>query len=328
MPPRPDRLPPLTALRAFEAAARHMSFQRAADELAVTPAALSYQIRQLEEHLGLPLFRRLNRAVELTEAGRRLQPGTAEAFGTLRAAVHALDSLRDDSRLTVTAAPAFTAKWLAPRIFHFVGDHPEIEVRIVASLRVMDLEREGVDAAIRFGLRSDPALYSQRLVGDRMTPMCAPGFAARVLEPGALSTVPLIHDDSLKPLCMVEANWGDWLEAAGIDRPGWERGARFSNAEHALAAATDGGAVVLGRTLLAEPELRRGLLVAPFDLAIDPEAHFSFLCPKGAEKRASIRAFLDWLRAEVAATPDPAPHLRVVRVPRLVAGARAVVAPF
>jgi LysR family glycine cleavage system transcriptional activator len=320
MSDRPTRLPPLTALRAFEAAARHMSFAKAADELSVTPAALSYQIKQLEDHLGLPLFHRLNRAVALTEAGKRLRPGVAEGFDALRGAVHALDSLREGRGLTVTAGPAFTAKWLAPRIYHFVGREPDIEVRIVASLRVMDFDRDGIDAAMRFGWRANPAHFSKPLFDEVLTPMCAPALAATLRDPADLRDAPLIHDDSMNQLGTV-ANWGDWLAAAGVERADWTRGARLSNADHALSAAAEGGAVALGRVSLAEPELRTGRLVAPFPLGIDPEARLRFICPKGAETGPSMATFLAWIDEELAATPDPLPGIEVVRVPRLVAAA-------
>jgi LysR family glycine cleavage system transcriptional activator len=322
MAERPDRLPPLTALRAFEAAARRMSFAKAADELSVTPAALSYQIKQLEDHLGVALFTRLNRAVELTEAGRLLRPGVAEGFEALRRAVRALDGLREGRGLTVTAGPAFTAKWLAPRIFHFVERRPDVEVRIVAALRVLDFDRDGVDAAIRFGLRADPHHFSEVLIRDRLAPLCAPATAARLRAPVDLLTAPLIHDDSMQTLGWAPT-WADWFEAAGLERPDWRRGSRFSNADHALSAAAEGSAVVLGRISLAEPELRAGRLVAPFDLALDPEAHYRFVCPKGAESRPAMAAFRAWLREEIAATPDPSPHLRVVTSARLAAAAAA-----
>ena len=313
---RADRLPPLTALRAFEAAARRLSFAKAAEELSVTPAALSYQIKQLEEHLGVALFRRLNRAVELTEAGRLLAPGTSEGFETLRRAVRALDALREDRGLVVTAGPAFTAKWLAPRVFHFIEKRPALEVRLVPSLRVLDFDRDGVDAAIRFGLHADPAHFSEVLILDRMTPVCAPALAERLRTPEDLAAVPLIHDDSMAPLGW-SPEWGDWLAAAGVERPDWRRGLRFSNADQAIAAAAEGGAVALGRVSLAEGELRQGRLIAPFDLAIDPEAHFRFVCPAGAETRPTTELFRAWLREEIEAAPDPLPHLRVVTVPRL-----------
>ena len=298
-----------------------MSFAKAADELAVTPAALSYQIKQLETHLGLPLFRRLNRAVELTEAGRLLRPGVAEGFEALRRAARALDALREDRGLVVTAGPAFTAKWLAPRIFHFVAARPDIEVRIVASLRVMDFARDEVDAAIRFALRPDRGLFSEMLIRDRMTPLCAPALAATLMRPEDLASPPLIHDDSMAALGWTP-EWGDWLAAAGVERAEWRRGLRFSNADQAIAAAVEGGAVALGRVSMAETELRDGRLVAPFDLAIDPEAHFHFVCPDGAETRPAMQAFRDWLRDELAAAPDPLPHLRVAKAPRLVEAAR------
>ena len=146
-----DRLPPLTALRAFDAAARHMSFAQAAAELNVTPAALSFQIKSLEEHLGTPLFHRLNRAVQLTEAGHALAPDAQAAFETLSAGWRAALRTQDHQSLIVTAGPAFTAKWLAPRLFEFAQAHPEIELRFSASLRIMDFARDNIDVAIRFG---------------------------------------------------------------------------------------------------------------------------------------------------------------------------------
>ena len=154
-----DRLPPLTALRAFDAAARHMSFAKAAAELNVTPAALSFQIKSLEEHLGQPLFRRLNRAVALTEAGRVLAPGSADGFQTLSDAWRAARRLQDTRTLSVTAGPAFTAKWMAPRFYEFAKAHPEIELQFFAGLRIMDFDRDEIDVAIRFGYGPDPELY-------------------------------------------------------------------------------------------------------------------------------------------------------------------------
>ena len=313
---RPRRLPPLTALRAFEAASRHMSFAKAADELAVTPAALSYQIKQLEEHLEARLFRRLNRSVDLTEAGRLLRPGVAEGFEAFRRSVRALEALREGNALVVTAGPAFTAKWLAPNIFDFVERHPEIEVRIVASLKLMEFEHDGVDVAVRFSAQDDPRRYSEILIRDRLTPLCTPELAENLHRPADLKGVPLIHDDSMTPLGFTPG-WGDWFASAGVNHDNWKRGARFSNADHAIAAALEGKAVVLGRVSLAEKELREGKLVAPFDIAIDPEAHFRFVCPLGNEERPALRAFRDWLFEKVSEVPDPAPRLRVMKAHRM-----------
>ncbi len=185
----PDRLPPLTALRAFEAAARHLSFAKAADELNVTPAALSFQIKSLEEHLGQPLFLRLNRAVKLTEAGRVLAPGTTEGFQTLTSAWRSTRRLQDDTTLNVTAGPAFTAKWLAPRLYDFARENPEIDLRFSATLRIMDFVLDEVDIAIRFGLhdKDDPNLWTKPLAREWVTPVMTPELAVEYPTPGVSS---------------------------------------------------------------------------------------------------------------------------------------------
>lgn len=321
MPTRPARLPPLTALRAFDAAARHMSFAKAADELAVTPAALSYQIKSLEEDLGVQLFRRLNRAVELTEAGKALAPGLAAGFASFRQALRELDRTRSNRPLVITAAPAFTAKWLAPRIYQFISRRPDTEIRLVASLKIMDFEADQVDAAIRFVLKPTPGVFSEVLIVDRMTPMCAPEIAATLKTPEDLRAATLIHDDSMAQL-PAHPLWSDWFEAAGADCPAMDRGPRFSGADHALSAAAEGLGVVLGRTSLAGDDLRSGRLAAPFDLAIDPVAHYRFVCPDGAETREDVAALLDWLRAVLAEGEDPLPGLRVTTPARLAAAAQ------
>jgi LysR family glycine cleavage system transcriptional activator len=299
----PDRLPPLTALRAFEAAARRMSFAQAAEELHVTPAALSYQIKQLEAHFGTPLFRRLNRAVELTEAGRALQPGAAEGFEAFRRAQAAVRRLSRDRPLVVTAGPAFTAKWLAPRLFRFAEAHPDIELRFVASLRLLDFERDEVDAAVRFGPGHDEGgLFSRRLWTDWVLPLCAPERAAGLARPADLAGHPLLHDDSLGAFPGAP-DWADWIAAAGGASgrdPG--RGPRFSNADHALDAAADNAGVVLGRLLLAERDLAAGRLVAPFGRALPVGAEYRFVCPAGAERSPRLAAFLEWLEAGMAAS--------------------------
>ena len=300
-----DRLPPLGALAAFDAAARRLSFRRAAEDLFVTPAALSWRIRQLEDHFGTPLFRRLNRAVELTEAGRALAPGVAEGFAALHAAHRAVRRLAEPRALAVTAGPAFTAKWLAPRLFRFAADHPEVELRFVASLRLMDFARDRVDAAIRFGPGGDgPGLFSRPLWRDWLIPLAAPALAADLARPADLAGRPLLHDDSLAEGRFAEAGrgWAAWLEAAGVP-PGAvdpSRGPRFSNADHALDAAADGAGVVLGRLLLAERELASGRLVAPFARALPIEATYRFVCPAGGESAPRTAAFLAWLEAEMA----------------------------
>ena len=292
----PDRLPPLTALRAFEAAARHMSFSKAAAELFVTPAALSYQIKQLEEHLGIPVFRRLNRAVELTEAGQALRPGVEEAFAELRQAVRAVTKLRDHTGLTITAGPAFTAKWLSPRFFRFANAHPDIELRFVASLKQLDFVRDGVDAAIRFGETEPHGMYSEILSDEWVTPVCVPEMAEGIRAAGHLADQHLLHDESIDFLSD-PPDWAKWLRQTG-DPADPTHGTHFTNADHAIDVALEGAGVALGRIVLIERYLKSGRLVAPFDSGMRMGAHYRFLCPEGAEDSGTTGLLLAWLREE------------------------------
>ncbi|MEO1677041.1 MAG: transcriptional regulator GcvA [Pseudomonadota bacterium] len=304
-----DRLPPLTALRAFEAAARHLSFARAAEELSVTPAALSFQIKSLEAHLGQPVFRRLNRAVELTAAGRALAPGLTDGFDALAAAWRAARRVGDTRALTVTAGPAFTAKWLAPRLFLFAQAHPEIDLRFVATLRSLDFDRDEVDVAIRFGFAAPTALYSRSILSDWIAPMAAPEVAAKLTSYGDMRAATLLHQDDIGFLDP-PIDWGEWFRLAGLGAAP-TTGPRFSNADHAIDAAVAGVGVVLGRSSLAARDVAEGRLVIPLDLAMTTEAHYRFLCPKGAETRPQIAAFLEWLSAQ-AAENDLAPPARLI----------------
>ncbi|MEM7295191.1 MAG: transcriptional regulator GcvA [Pseudomonadota bacterium] len=295
-----DRLPPLTALRAFEAAARHLSFAKAASELSVTPAALSFQIKSLEEHLGAPVFRRLNRAVELTEVGRTLSPGCSEGFRTLGTAWAQAKRLLDTQHLTVTAGPAFTAKWLAPRLYEFAQAHPEVELRFSASLRLVDIDRDDVDVAIRFGYGPDDGLYSLPLAEEWVSPAMTPELAACYPTPETLTKAPLIFDtsiDFLKP----RADWAAWFRAVGIDHTP-RHGPAFTQADHAVDAALSGVGVVLGRRALVVKEIQDGRLVAPYKVALNTGATFRFLCPLGTEERPQVAAFRSWVVSEVEKT--------------------------
>lgn len=295
-----DRLPPLTALRAFDAAARHMSFARAAAELNVTPAALSFQIKSIEDHLGTPLFRRLNRAVELTEAGRTLAPGAAEGFQTLTKAWRNTRRLNDTRTLTVTAGPAFTSKWLAPRLYEFAQSHPDIELRFSASLRIIDFDLDEVDVAIRFGLGNDKDVYSDPLNREWMTPMMTSRLAEQIKTPEDLQKAVLIHDDSIS-FFKSPADWAAWCRAAGITID-TSHGPRFSQADHAIDAAISGAGVILGRVSLATQALETGLLVAPFKVGLVCDAHFRFICPLGSEMRPNIAAFHRWIKDKMRAS--------------------------
>ncbi|MEO0372307.1 MAG: transcriptional regulator GcvA [Pseudomonadota bacterium] len=297
----PDRLPPLTALRAFDAAARHMSFQKAASELNVTPAALSFQIKSLEAHLGAPLFRRLNRAVELTEAGRALAPGAQDGFEALAAAWRQASRINDQSSLTVTAGPAFTATWLAPRLFSFAQAHPEIELRLTANFALIDLTRSEVDVAIRFGYGPDPdELYSEPFLNDWVTPVMSPELAAQFPGLNGLQKIPLIH---AKDITFLDppADWPAWFRAAGLPDRDWT-GQQYSQADHAIDAALSGAGAVMARISFAGRFIREGRLVAPFRPALDTIAHYRFVCVKGAETLPNICAFREWLFDQVAIT--------------------------
>lgn len=298
----PDRLPPLTSLRAFDAAARHMSFAKAAEELFVTPAALSYQIKQLEEHLGVQLFHRLNRAVELTEEGKAIQPGIAEGFDALRGAIRQLSKIRNTNELTITAGPAFTAKWLAPRFFRFADAHPELELRFVATLRNLDFHRDGVDAAIRFGTSPPPNLYSEVLAEEWLTPVCTPEMAEQISETKRLTGLQLLHDESMEAI-KPAPNWKRWAELSGMEVD-WEHGAHFTNADHAVDVALEGGGIALGRIVFVQRYLESGQLAAPFRSAMWAGGQFRFVCPQGDETIPKIATLLGWLRSEIAAVAD------------------------
>ncbi|SPF77649.1 transcriptional regulator GcvA [Pseudoprimorskyibacter insulae] len=291
-----DRLPPLTALRAFDAAARHMSFAKAADELSVTPAALSFQIKSLETHLGAPVFRRLNRAVELTPAGEKLADALRDGFDRITAGWRAALRETRGKSLTVTAGPVITAKWLAPRIFEFARNHPGIELRFAASIRRMDFARDDVDAAIRFGTGPDEGLYSHPLLAEWVSPAMTPALAEKYKTPGSLLQAPLIVDESLEFLSPVP-DWTAWFKANGMTVAA-PSGARFSQADHAMDAALAGTGVLLARRSLAAHDLHSGRLVAPFDVAVSTKGQLRFVCPQSATKRPEVEAFLAWVLSE------------------------------
>jgi LysR family glycine cleavage system transcriptional activator len=293
-----DRLPPLTALRAFEAAARHMSFSRAADELNVTPAALSFQIKSLEEHLGVPVFRRLNRAVELTEEGELLAPGVSDGFDALQSAWRAINRRLDSSTLTVTAGPAFTAKWLAPRLFSFAKENPDIELRFSAGLRLVDFARDDVDVAIRFGQDFNETLFSKTLIEDWVAPMMSPELASRIGNLTDLRKLPLLHQDDTRFL-NPPINWESYFATVKVPYSE-EHGPRFSQADHAVDAALAGGGVVLGRLSLTETYLLDGRLVMPDKRVLKTGGSYRIVCPTGHERRPQVARFIEWVVREMS----------------------------
>lgn len=295
------RLPPLNALRAFEASARHLSFARAAEELAVTPAAISHQVRQLEEVLGTPLFRRLTRRVALTESGLALLPGLTEGFDRLASAVDDLRAADRQGRLTVAVAPSFAAKWLVPRIERFNQANPDIDVLIMPGMQLSDFRTDGIDVAIRYGRGDYTGLISEALFEESITPMCAPALlrGERPLRvPGDLAAHTLIHDDSLTVIGPLP-DWAMWLRLAGAEAVDATRGPRFLYSDHAMSAAIDGHGVILGRRSLARPDIAAGRLVCPFELSLPIDFSYYLVRPDVATPRPKVERFRAWVLAEI-----------------------------
>lgn len=294
-------LPHVNSLRVFEAVARHMSFSRAAAELNLTPSALSHQIRTLEDHFGQPLFKRMNRSIALTQAGRRLLPGVEQGLLLLNDAVAELAAPHSDTRLVVSTGPAFAAKWLVPRLHRFVDAHPDIEILVSANMKNIDFVTGDADVGIRFGLGDYDGLEAEPLLEETATPACTPEIAARLTSPAALAGASLLHDDSIRHLPDVPG-WADWLAAAGASSVDPSRGLRFNHAEHALDAAAAGAGVVLARQSLAAGDIRIGRLVTPFALKLPIRPRFHLVGLPATFRRRAAATFRDWVRQEIAET--------------------------
>ncbi len=300
------RLPGLVALRSFESAARHLSFTRAAEELGVTPAAVSHQIRTLEEQLGIRLFWRTSRAMRLTAAGGELQRGVAEALSALSAVVERLRGGDGRRTVTMTATPSFAAKWLVPRLDHFRQRHPEVDVRIDVSERLIDFAREDAHIGVRFGNGVYPGLRVDRLFEETVFPVCSPRLvtgAHPLRHPRDLRHHTLIHSE-WQAQGATWPNWRMWLLAAEVDGIDPTRGLHFSQTALAIQAAIDGQGVVLGNTSLVADDLAAGKLVRPFELALEGTANFGYyvVSPRSTADLPLIRAFRDWLFEEAGET--------------------------
>jgi LysR family transcriptional regulator, glycine cleavage system transcriptional activator len=295
-------MPPLNALKAFEATARHLSFTKAAAELHVTPAALSHQIRGLEDLLGLKLFFRRARAIELTDAARLIYPGIQTGFENLRQAVERLEPSRQDRVLVVSATPGLTAKWLAPKLYRFLARHPDIDTRISAGSSYVNFATDGVDVGIRLSAGNHPDLYVEKLSDEWLLPLCSPKLldgAHPLRSPKDLVHFTLIQVD----LPGVVPTWSDWFQMAGVDGIDSTRGLRLNVADHALDAASESAGVVLAYKLVASRDIGLGRLVIPFGPEIPlPGRSYFFVCQKGHEKRAPVKAFRDWIFAEIEET--------------------------
>ncbi|MFI4988631.1 MAG: transcriptional regulator GcvA [Alphaproteobacteria bacterium] len=301
------RLPPLKALPDFEAAARHLSFTKAAAELHVTHGAVSRQVKALEEALGVKLFRRLNRALRLTDEGQAYVGTVRELLERLAETGERLRAREEKGGLTVSTTYSFTTKWLMPRLMRFRERHPEIDVRLQANDQLVDFAREEVDLVIRYGGGRYAGLAAEQLTTDDYVPVCSPallGGAHPLRKPADLRHHVLLHEeDALRqdiPGEPAAVGWRLWLKAAGVDGVDAGRGPIFSHSSMVLEAAINGEGVALGRTALIGDDLAAGRLVKPFALELKVSLAYYIVYPPRRLERPKVRAFRDWLHEEAA----------------------------
>ena len=292
------RLPSLNGLRAFEVAARHLSFTNAAAELNVTQTAISHQIRRLEQELGVRLFVRQNRALTLTAEARDYLPGVRAAFNDLRLATDRLLRKDNDHVLTVSTLASLAAKWLLPRLSMFQEEHPGIDVRITTSTSLVDFKSGDVDAAIRYGRGQWPGLRADWLMADQLFPVCSPALVTGekpLRRPEDLADRTLLHSSG-----GYDDDWRLWLTAAGLP-PNISRqpGLTFDLIFMTVQAAIDGIGVAMGRTSYVEADIAKGRLVVPFKIALPADAGFYLVSPEARAESPKLSAFRQWLLASV-----------------------------
>lgn len=298
----PRHLPSLTGLRAYEAAARHLSFKQASEELHVTPAAISQQIRGLEEILGKKLFVRRNRSLCLTETGEAMLPDVSDGFDALARATATAITPKTRSVLKVASAPAFASKWLVGNLSKFTQrEHtPDMDVCIFASHDVVDYALEEIDIGIRYGRGNYPGLVSEKLLDDALIPVTSPQRqqAGAISASGDLADVVLLHDDSLA-FDRSFPTWSDWLEANAVENVDPSLGPRFNTASDAIAAAIEGTGVLLARRSLVMSDIAAGRLKRLFDMEFPLDHGFHLVYRQGVLERPEVAAFRDWLLEEL-----------------------------
>jgi LysR family glycine cleavage system transcriptional activator len=293
-------------LKVFWAAARHGSFVKAASELHVTASAVSLQIRQLEDELGLKLFDRTPRGLALTAVGARVLPDVTSAFERLRDTFAALGVDQDSAHaLTVSAAPSFATKWLLPRLSRFVEANPDIEVSIKATVELADFVANEADLGIRYGHGDYPDLVTELLMREMVFPVCSPAMlAASPLSTAALlTTATLLHDDSADQHEALPG-WKMWLRAAGIDGVDWKRGPRFNQTALAIEAAAGGLGVALAPAVLVAGDLASGRLVRLASAEVSEPFAYYLVYPKDRAEREPVQIFRSWLQTELAGNAE------------------------
>ncbi|WP_394824810.1 transcriptional regulator GcvA [Pendulispora albinea] len=288
-------LPSLSALQAFEAAARHLSVKRAAEELAVTPTAVSHQLRRLELDLGVRLFHRRPRQLLITEEGQRLYPVLRDGFDAFAKAIRSL-ARSERKAIVLSATQAFAARWLLPRMAQFRARFPDFTLHLHASDDVVDLRAREVDVAIRYGHGNYPGLAVESLFADTFFPVCSP--ALKVRKPADLRARPLLHFE-WRRTGPKTPTWGRWLKKAGIERKDTPSDVVFSEESHAIAAAIAGHGVALLSSLLVQDELTRGTLIRPFGPSL-PGFHYHLVHLPETASEAGVVAIRTWLREELA----------------------------
>ena len=296
-----NALPALDLLVGFESAARHLSFTRAGEELRLTQSAVSRQIKELEDQLGVPLFQRRHRALALTEAGKQFYAAAAQVLTTMRTATERLRTQAGKQSLAVTTTHSFAAMWLIPRLASFTGAHPGIDVRITAETRVQDLGRDGLDLAIRHGPASLAGAHAVRVFGERVCPVCSPRLlkdkAKPLREPRDLRLHTLLQYDDPEGR-HPWLHWKSWLEIERIADLRPANTMTFSGYEQIIPAAIAGHGVALGRSPLLKDLLASGELAAPFKSSADPaRAYYAITAPHAAG-RPEVQAFVAWLKQE------------------------------
>jgi LysR family transcriptional regulator, glycine cleavage system transcriptional activator len=290
-------LPQLNALRSFEAAARHESFTRAADELCVTQGAVSHQVKALEAALGLKLFNRERHGLIITDAGHDYLAVVRDAFDRIALGTDRLLQRQNSGVITVSMSPDFAAKWLVSRLGRFTQAHPEIELKVSATMHHVDFAREDVDLAIRHGDGHWLGLDAVNLCAEELFPVCCPallGSRRGIHSPEDVLQFPLLHLNDWR-------YWSKWLEAAGASGEGLLHGPILNHASMLIDAAIDGQGIALARTALAAADLINGRLVRPFQTSLSLKNTYWIVCPKAASALPKIVAFRDWLLAEAAA---------------------------
>lgn len=289
------RLPPMSTLRSFEAAARLLSFSRAADELLVTHGAVSRAIATLEDALQVKLFERGVRSVRLTQAGASYQAVVREVLDRLSASTIVLMDQQSSGVLNISTIDSFAAKWLVPRLFRFSGEHRDIDIRLSTSERLASFTSDGIDLCIRYGRGNYPGLASELLLKEELTPVCSPDLLGKGLPLRELADLrhhTLIHDE-------FPIDWVIWLRSAGVADIDARRGIRFQSSVHAVQAAVQGGGIALGRSALIVDELKSGKLVRPFTISLPTDLAYYIVYPPDHLKRHKVKAFRDWLLEEV-----------------------------